>query len=140
MLEIARHFATACGVVDQYSFKAGNIHDVDYGSKNFDAVLLGHVCHSEGAAGTRDLFGRMYKALKREGIMLVAEFIPDDERRGAGKGAMPLLFALNMLVHTGEGGTFTLPEYNSWAKEAGFNSCGQIDLAEPATVLVFGKD
>ena len=31
-----------------------------------------------------------------------------------------MLFALNMLVHTTEGDTFTFSEYDGWLREAGF--------------------
>ncbi|MGA8566363.1 MAG: hypothetical protein WB580_01090 [Candidatus Binataceae bacterium] len=35
--------------------------------------------------------------------------------------AKPLLFGLNMLLHTPAGDVFTMREYREWLKEAGFS-------------------
>jgi len=39
---------------------------------------------------------------------MIAEFVPDDDRRGP---LLPLLFGLHMLVLTDSGDTFTFGEY-----------------------------
>jgi len=103
-------------------------------------LILGHICHSEGVEGTRSIFAKARCALKPGGMLLVADFIPDDERRGGGKAHLALLFALNMLVQTESGGTFTRAEYDQWAREAGFDKGSElIETAGPAAVLVYGK-
>ena len=42
--------------------------------------------------------------------------IPNDGRTGP---AFPIFFALNMLLNTAKGDTYTLAEYRSWLTEAG---------------------
>jgi 3-hydroxy-5-methyl-1-naphthoate 3-O-methyltransferase len=61
---------------------------------------------------------RVFEALGQGGMLLIGEFIPNDDRSGP---AMPLLFALNMLIKTDSGDVFTLKEYREWLKAAGFN-------------------
>lgn len=51
---------------------------------------------------------RLHRALKPSGRLVIAEMLPDEERQEA---TMPLLFAVNMLVNTDEGDTFTFSEY-----------------------------
>ena len=52
---------------------------------------------------------------------------------------MARLFALNMLVNSSEGGTYSQAEYDQWARAAGFVSCSEIKLPGPASALLFGK-
>jgi 2-polyprenyl-3-methyl-5-hydroxy-6-metoxy-1,4-benzoquinol methylase len=112
-----RQWAERCGVIDRYEFRPGNIREDDLGNAEFDVAILGHICHSEGVANTRKLLAKVARALKPGGTIAIPDMLPDDDRRGP---AFPLLFALNMLVHTTEGNTFTFAEYDAWLKEAGF--------------------
>lgn len=139
VLQVARHFARALGVADRYTYQAGDIHHDAFRSSHYDLALLGHICHAEGPARTRKLFRKVARALKPDGVMIVAEFLPDEQRCGTDGGAFALLFALNMLVRTEEGGTFTVSEYEAWARAAGFGRSELIDVSGPSPVLLFGK-
>jgi ubiquinone/menaquinone biosynthesis C-methylase UbiE len=112
-----RRWAEQCGVADRFEFRAGDIRKESLGEGEFDAAILGHICHSEGAEHTRRLLAKTVRALKLGGTVVIADMIPADDRSGP---AFPLLFALNMLVHTSEGDTFTFAQYAAWLKEAGF--------------------
>ena len=137
VLDVARHFTRACGVEGRYAFLPGDIRLIRFGADRYDLIILGHICHSEGAVHSRRLFKKMRRALRPKGRMLVADFLADEERRGRAIGAFPLLFALNMLVHTQEGNTFTLSEYRAWAREAGFGRGRRIETPGPADILLF---
>ena len=117
----------------------GDIRTIDFGMDRFDVAILGHICHSEGPARTRMLFGKVHRALGKRGVMLVAECLADEKRVGEDGGGGALVFALNMLVHSEEGGTFTLSGYRTWAKEAGFRSLRKIDVPAASPVLMFRK-
>ncbi len=139
VLEVARHFARACGVEGQMTFTPGDLRRKRLGTERYDAAILGHICHSEGARGTRRLFAKVHKALRPGGVMLVAEIITDERRTGEGTGPMPLIFALNMLLHTADGGTFTYGEYRGWAREAGFTRSSLIALPGGSPIMMFRK-
>ena len=47
------------------------------------------------------------------------EFLVNDDRKGP---PMALLFAVNMLVNTDTGDTFTFEELSGWLREAGFTN------------------
>jgi len=103
-------------------------------------VILGHVCHSLGERATRRLLGKLHAALRPRGRLLIVEFLPDDARQGKDGGLLALLFALNMLVNTDDGGTFTTRELRAWAREAGFRRfAGAIAVPGPASVLAFDR-
>lgn len=80
----------------------------------FDLAYLGNVTHIYGEEENRALFRRVAAALRPGGRIAVVDFV-----RGVSPGAA--LFAVNMLVNTERGGTWTLAQYRSWLRDAGFS-------------------
>jgi len=119
VLEMARQKAAEVGVADRFDTLDGNVREIDFGSADYDLAILGHICHSEGAENSPKLIARSAEALVPGGKLLIADMIPDDDRRGP---LYPLLFAVNMLVNTTEGGTFTFAEYRDWCEAAGLKN------------------
>lgn len=62
---------------------------------------------------------------------------PADDRTGP---PFALFFALNMLVHTNEGSTYTLAEYRSWLADAGFARCDTADIGLHSPLIIGTKD
>jgi ubiquinone/menaquinone biosynthesis C-methylase UbiE len=133
---VTRQFVEREGVSNRYTFWPADIWQVDFGEDRFDVVILGHICHGEGAERTQRLIARTYRALRSGGQLLIAEFMPDDDRRGP---LMPLLFALHMLVLTDQGDAFTLAEYRRWLSQAGFGEVRTIDAPAPSPLIVATK-
>lgn len=127
VLEIAKAFARGFGVQRQYRFIAGDIRAAEFGTDEYDFALLGHICHSEGAEWSRRLIRKSFRALRENGRLLIMDYVPDEERKSA---QMPLLLALNALLGTEEGNTFTFSEYEQWLSASGFG--------EVRTLLVDG--
>ena len=102
LFDLTRHYTERHGVADRYDYLPGDLKTVDFGEERFDLALLGNIVHSEGVDSSRNLFGRLHKALKPGGRIVVIDMIPGDERTGP---PFPLLFALTMLLMTEKGGT-----------------------------------
>lgn len=119
VLEMARRKAAETGAGERFETLEGNIREVDFGAEEYDLAILGHICHSEGAANSQKLIQKAARALVPGGVVVIADMIPDEDRRGP---LHPLLFALNMLVNTEEGGTFTFSEYRAWCEGAGLEN------------------
>ncbi|MDA8051767.1 MAG: class I SAM-dependent methyltransferase [Rhodospirillales bacterium] len=109
---IARH-----GLAGRFDYMPGDLNEMDFGIDRFDVAILGNIVHSEGEASSRALFARLHRALRPGGRLAIADLVPNEERTGP---PAALLFALNMLVNTERGDTFTLSEYTAWLHEAGF--------------------
>lgn len=137
VLKITREFVDKYNLNKRFSYLPGNLREMQFGQNSYDLIILGHVCHSEGAENSRILFSRAYNSLKKGGKLLIAEMIPDDNRSSA---VFPLLFAVNMLVHTTEGNTFTMAEYKEWLLNAGFRSITTIDAPSPSPLIVARKE
>jgi ubiquinone/menaquinone biosynthesis C-methylase UbiE len=133
---IANEFAEKFGLADRYSYVEGNIREVDFGRNRYDLIILGHIIHSEGEKWGKKLIKKCYRALTDGGMLLIGEMIPNDARTGP---AFPLLFGLNMLIHTKEGGVYTMKQYREWLKDAGFKKARTIDVPAPSPLILAVK-
>jgi len=117
ILKVTRQYLQRHGVLRQYDFLPGDLNTVDFGVSRYDLAILGNIVHSEGERSSRSLIRKLYRALASGGRLVIVDMIPNDQRTGP---AFPVFFALNMLVNTESGDTFTLAEYSRWLQEAGF--------------------
>lgn len=136
VLETTRQFAKREGVADRTEYMPGDFRVAQFPESSFDIVLVGNIAHGEGPEGVRDLFARTHRALVSGGRLVVVDMIPNDERSGP---PYPLLFALNMLVNTDHGDTYTLPEYREWLTGAGFARIDTLDIGLHSPTIVATK-
>jgi 3-hydroxy-5-methyl-1-naphthoate 3-O-methyltransferase len=135
VLEVTRKVAERHGVADRLTTAAGDLLEADFGSGH-QVATIGHIFHSEGPARSKQLLRRTYEALAPGGTVAIAEWIPNEERTGP-PGA--LLFAVNMLVHTETGDTFTFGEMADWLQEAGFKNPRLLEVPGPGPLVLATK-
>ena len=130
---VTREYAQQFRVGHKYDYLEGDLRQLDFGQKQYDVVILGHVIHSEGEKWGKVLISKSYKALKPGGSLVIAEMIPNDTRTGP---LFPVLFGLNMILHTEEGDVFTMAQYKQWLKQAGFTSVKTVEVDAPSPLIV----
>ena len=123
------------GVGDRYEYRPGDLLQADFGA-GYQAATLGHILHSEGEKRSRELLKKVFAALAPGGVIAIAEMVPNEDRTGP---AMPLIFAVNMLVHTDAGDTFTFGEMSAWLREAGFTNVRQLEIPGPSPLILADK-
>lgn len=126
---IAHNYINKYKLSDRFECIGGDLRAIDFGKERFDLVILGHICHSEGENNTLKLLKKSYNALNFGGDLLIAEFLPNDNKTAP---LIPLLFGLNMLVNTDEGCVFTLRQFRQWLRDIGFK---KIDILKQAPSL-----
>jgi 3-hydroxy-5-methyl-1-naphthoate 3-O-methyltransferase len=131
--QVTREYAAKFGVAGQYDYLEGDLHAVDFGKERYDLVTLGHILHSEGREAGPRLINRCAEALRGRGMLLIAEFIPNDERSGP---PLPMLFGLNMMLHTAGGDVFTMKDYRGWLKAAGFRTVKALRIPSAPSPLI----
>lgn len=136
VLEHTRRFVQRHGLEKRARYLSGDLKQVDFGAGLYDVALLGNIVHSEGEASTRELFRKLHRAMKPQGQVAVIDMIPNDDRSGP---PYPLLFALNMLVNTEHGDTYTLAEYRRWLTEAGFAQVETADIGSHSPLIIARK-
>jgi SAM-dependent methyltransferase len=135
VLPATRRMTERMGVAAQYEFVAGDLNTADFGS-GYDLATLGQILHSEGEENSRALLGKVFRALAPGGTIAIAEFIANDDRTGP---PLAMLFAVNMLVNTEEGDTFTVPEITQWLTEAGFVDVRTMEVPAPSPLILASK-
>ena len=104
------------GQLQRVSFAGGDYHR-DELPAGADLVWLSAIVHQESRADNRKLFASIFRALEAGGKILIRDIVMDEERSTPVAGAM---FAVNMLVGTESGGTFTMSELREDLEAAGF--------------------
>lgn len=133
VLEQTKDYLRKHGVFDRAAFLPGDLKEVDFGQDALDAAILGNIVHSEGEKSSRELLAKLHRALKPGGLLAIVEIIPNDERTGPPPA---LMFALNMLVHTEVGTTYTLAELRNWLTAAGFSRVETADIGSHSPLVV----
>jgi hypothetical protein len=135
VIPVCQRVAARRGVGDRYRYVPGDLLTVDYGT-GYNVATLGHILHSEGQRRSRELLRKVFTALAPGGTVAIAEMIPNDDRTGP---PLALIFALNMLVHTDEGDTFSFGEMSGWLSEAGFANVRQLEAPGPSPLVLATK-
>ena len=123
------------GLTDRIGTAAGDYNRDSLGS-GYDLVFLSAIIHSNSAPENRVLFTRCVQALNPGGQLAVQDFIMDEDRTSPLHGA---LFALNMLVGTTAGDTYTEAEVREWMAESGLERITRRDTAFDTTQIVGRK-
>ena len=132
VIPITRRNAERHGLADRFRFVEGDLHDADFGSGHH-AATLGHILHSEGVERSKALLAKTHKALAPGGTIAIAEFLVNADRTGPLGG---LIFAVNMLVHTDRGDTYSFEEISAWLLEAGFVNPRTLDAHGPSPLIL----
>lgn len=133
---VAREYAAKFDVADRFGYIEGDLHQVDLDDSAYDLITLGHVIHSEGREDGMKLIERCFRALADRGMLLIGEFIPNDDRTGP---PIAMLFGLNMLLHTPGGDVFTMKDYREWLKGAGFRAIKTIRTPSAVSPLILAR-
>lgn len=112
-----------------------DLHTADFGS-GYELATLGHILHSEGEALSRELLAKTYAALANGGTIAIAEFLVNQDKTGPLTG---LFFAVNMLVNTRYGTTWSVEEIGEWLQEAGFTDVRTIPSPGHSPLILASK-
>lgn len=134
VVPLTRGYIQSEGLAAEVETAAGDYLRDPIGT-GYDLVFLSAVIHSNSPDENRLLFRKAAGALVPGGRLVVQDFLMDEDRSGPPQAA---LFALNMLVGTPAGDTYTESEVRAWMAEAGFENLVRLDAAT-GTNLVIGR-
>ncbi|MDH7571600.1 MAG: methyltransferase [Armatimonadota bacterium] len=124
VVPIAQRNIQKAGLAHRITTRAGDYHTDSLGS-GFDLALLSAIVHSNTFEENARLVRKCYQALEPRGRLVIRDFIMSPDRTEPPAGA---LFAINMLVGTEGGGTYTEAEMREWMEDAGFEGVHRVDL------------
>jgi len=135
VIPVTKKTVARFGLSDRFSFIAGDLQEADFGD-GYDLATLGHILHSEGEERSRALLAKTFAALAPGGTISIAEFLVNSDRTGPLNG---LFFAVNMLVNTDTGDTYSFEEIAGWLSEAGFIDARTLESPGPSPLILATK-
>ncbi|MDD2460905.1 MAG: methyltransferase [Kiritimatiellia bacterium] len=116
VIPMARRLMRAAGLTDRVRLVPGDFMKCAL-PEGADLVWVSAIVHQNSRAQNRRLFAKVFSALEPGGLILIRDIVMDASRTRPAAGAM---FAVNMLVNTPGGGTFTFDELREDLSDAGF--------------------
>ena len=135
VIPVTQKVAARFNLADRFTYISGDLGTVDFGT-GYNVATLGQILHSEGKQRSRELIAKVFASLAPGGTIAIAEFLVNADRTGPVNG---LLFAVNMLVATDNGDTFSFEEISAWLKEAGFVNPRTLDAPGPSPLILATK-
>ena len=135
MIPTTKQITEKYGVGDRFNFVEGDLLEADFGN-DYDIAILGHILHSEGEDRSRNLLKKTFRALKSGGVIAIAEWLVNDQRTEPLHG---LMFAVQMLVNTEKGDTFSFNEIKNWLENAGFKKVRELPAPGPSPLILATK-
>lgn len=120
------------GLEDRISVRAGDYTADDLGG-GFDLALLFSILHIHRAEVNQVQLRKVHRALRTGGRIAVQDFFTSPDHTSPLPAA---LFALNMLVGTPAGRTYSESEVRHWLEAVGFHSIHRLDVLGPAGILM----
>jgi SAM-dependent methyltransferase len=135
IIPVTKRVTARHGVADRYTFVEGDLDSANFGSGHRIATL-GHILHSEGIARSQALLSKTFAALAPGGTIAIAEWLVNPERTEPVNG---LIFAVNMLVNTDDGDTFSFEEIRDWLTAAGFHNVRLLEAPAVSPLVLADK-
>ncbi len=115
VIPLTKKYVDEAGLTENFDFIKGDYLTKDF-EGNYDLILLSAIVHINSYEQNKMLIKKCADALNKNGMIIINDFIMNDDRTHPAYGA---LFSLNMLVGTECGDTYTEKEMREWFEFAG---------------------
>jgi ubiquinone/menaquinone biosynthesis C-methylase UbiE len=117
VIPLTKKYVAETGLLDNFNFIEGDYLTKDF-EGSYDLILLSAIVHINSYEQNKMLIKKCADALNKEGMIVINDFVMNDDRTQPSYGA---LFSLNMLVGTANGDTYTEAEMKEWFESAGLS-------------------
>jgi hypothetical protein len=132
VIEMARERIADEGLLGRVAFSAGSFHQQELPTGH-DLALVSAIIHSNSPEQNQDLYNKVFHSLNKGGRILVRDYVMEPDRTFPRDGA---IFAINMLVGTSGGGTYTFDEIKTGLLKAGFTGVNLLRQGEHMDAVV----
>lgn len=134
VIPITRNYINKEGLSSKIQLISGD-YNKDNLPKGYDLIFLSSIIHSNSTEINEKLIKKCAASLNLNGQLVIQDFIVDENRISPPQA---VIFALNMLVATEAGDTYTEAEIKNWLKKAGITNILRRDT-KFNTTLIIGK-
>ncbi len=135
VIPLTKKYVNEEGLHEKFSFLEGNYLSDEFGS-GYDLILLSAIVHINSYEENKSLIKKCAEALNENGRIIINDFIMSSDRIKPAHGA---IFALNMLVGTEKGDTYTEEEMKEWFQAAGINKIERKNTSYGSDLMVGTK-
>ena len=135
VIPLTRRYVEEAGLSGRIDCLEGDFTKDEYGT-GYDLIILSAIMHIYSPDQNTGILKRCARALNPGGRAVIRDFLVNPERDGPNRAVM---FALNMLVNTEAGDSYSEQEISSWLKTAGFGAVERIDLDQQSALVIGTK-
>ncbi|MGM0417704.1 MAG: methyltransferase [Thermodesulfobacteriota bacterium] len=135
VIDMSKKGIEEAGLKERTDFARGD-YNSDALPKGCDLALLSAIIHQNSPGENLELYRKIYKAIEPGGMLVIRDHIMDKTRTNPPDGAV---FALNMLVATNGGDTYTFDEVRDLLETAGFSDVLLVNKGENMDSIVTCK-
>jgi len=132
VIPLARERVSDEELSDRVEFVAGDFYE-DELPTGCDLAFLSAIIHQNSPEENLNLYGKIFRALEKGGTILIRDHIMNEDRTKPPAGT---LFAINMLVNTHGGDTYSFREVKDGLESAGFCDVKLLRTGEKMDCLV----
>lgn len=132
VIQIARNRLIEAKMLDKVQLVPGDFY-VDELPGGHDLAMLSAIIHQNSPEENVDLFRKVLRAMVTGGRIIIRDHVMEPDRTKPKDGA---IFAVNMLVNTEGGSTYTFDEIRTWLMQAGFANVRLLKVGEHMDALV----
>jgi len=121
---------------NKIEFMEGNYYTDNFG-KGYDLIFLSAIVHINSFEENKMLIKKCFDSLNANGQIVIKDWIMNEERTEPAGGAF---FALNMLVGTERGDTYTESEMKDWLMNAGIKKTERKDTSFGSSLMIGYKE
>lgn len=122
-LRIVRQF----NLEDRIDFQEGNYLEEEIGG-SYDVAWLSHILHAEGENHCKQIIQKTISVVEPGGLIIIHDFILDDTQDYP---LFPALFALNMLINTQQGQSYSETQIKDMLCKAGLKDVKRLPFRGP---------
>lgn len=135
VLEIAKQKVAEEGLSKRVEFAPGDFYK-DPLPGGHDVALLSAIIHQNSHQQNIDLYRKVHDALVPGGEIVIRDHVMSEDHTQTAEGAY---FAINMLIHTPGGGTYSFGEIKESLEAAGFTDVKLVHKAEMDSLVTATK-
>ncbi len=134
VVEMARKLLAEVGLMNRVTLVAGDFYK-DELPGGHDLAFVSAIIHQNSPQQNLDLYSKVFRALNPGGRIVIRDHVMEPDRTRPKEGA---IFAVNMLVGTSGGKTYTFEEIKAGLGQAGFTRVRLLRSGEHMDALVDG--
>jgi predicted O-methyltransferase YrrM len=132
VIQLARDRLIEAGMLDRVDLVPGDFYK-DELPGGHDLAMLSAIIHQNSPGENIELFRKVLRGIVSGGRIIIRDHVMEPDRTKPGDGA---IFAVNMLVNTEGGSTYTFDEIKNWLMQTGFVNVRLLRIGKHMDALV----